>query len=181
VIEFVNLEIKLTQSFRDVHKSRMCVYVFIGVSTHMYIRIYIYIIFLTKKRITCMILLLSATGPNPGEFGSQKYSTPITCPDHNATNPRTVAADSSALSSSSCPARRPKYVTCRGPLVSTPNAPSSSSWPQQHSFLPARIFGSPHRLFLLLPDAGGRGGDDSLGPRLACSAHPASLPVPPPR
>jgi high-affinity Fe2+/Pb2+ permease len=50
VIEFVNLEIKLTQSFRDVHKSRMRVYVFIGVSTHMYIRIYIYIIFLTKKK-----------------------------------------------------------------------------------------------------------------------------------
>jgi hypothetical protein len=51
VIEFVNLEIKLDQSFRYVHKNRMCVYVFIVVSTHMYIRIYIYIIFLTKKEL----------------------------------------------------------------------------------------------------------------------------------
>jgi hypothetical protein len=49
VIEFVNLEIKLTQSFRDVHKSKMYVCVFIELSTHMYIKICIYTVFITKK------------------------------------------------------------------------------------------------------------------------------------
>jgi hypothetical protein len=32
VIDFVNLKIKLTQSFRDAHRGRVCVRVFIGVS-----------------------------------------------------------------------------------------------------------------------------------------------------
>jgi hypothetical protein len=35
VIEFVNLKIKLTQSFKDTYKSRICVRIFIGVSAHM--------------------------------------------------------------------------------------------------------------------------------------------------
>jgi hypothetical protein len=127
---------------------------------------------------SCIIFLLSATRPNPGEFGSQKYSTQITCPDHNATNPPTVAADSSALSTTIPNAR----------LVSTPNAPSFSSRPRQpsHSIVPAGKDlwkSSPSLSLFFFPtreeDEGA--GDDSLGPRLACSAHPASLPVPPPR
>jgi hypothetical protein len=48
VTDFVNFKIKLTQSFRDAHKVRVCVYIFIGVSTHTCINIYVYIIFLKK-------------------------------------------------------------------------------------------------------------------------------------
>jgi hypothetical protein len=32
VTDFVNLKIKLIQSFGDAHRGRMCVYVYIGVS-----------------------------------------------------------------------------------------------------------------------------------------------------
>jgi hypothetical protein len=42
VINFMNLKIKLTQSFKYVHKYRMCVHVFIGMSTHTCIRICVY-------------------------------------------------------------------------------------------------------------------------------------------
>jgi hypothetical protein len=46
VTDFVNLTIKPAQFFRCGHMSRMCV--FIEVSGHVYMNIYIYIIFLTK-------------------------------------------------------------------------------------------------------------------------------------
>jgi hypothetical protein len=42
VTNFVNLKIKLTQSFRYAHRYRM--YVFIGMSTHTYISMCVYII-----------------------------------------------------------------------------------------------------------------------------------------
>jgi hypothetical protein len=42
VINFVNHKIKLTQSFEYAHKYRMCVHVFIGMSTHTCIRICVY-------------------------------------------------------------------------------------------------------------------------------------------
>jgi hypothetical protein len=46
VTDFVNLKIKLAQSFRGVHKSRVYMRVFTGVSTHTCIKI---LCFLRKK------------------------------------------------------------------------------------------------------------------------------------
>jgi hypothetical protein len=37
---FVNLKIKLSQSYKAVHKNSVCVYVFIGVSDREYLRLY---------------------------------------------------------------------------------------------------------------------------------------------
>jgi hypothetical protein len=48
VTDFMNLKIKSAQSFRDAHRDRMCVHVFIRVSAHTHINIYIYTIFLKK-------------------------------------------------------------------------------------------------------------------------------------
>jgi hypothetical protein len=39
VTDFVNLKIKPSQSFRDAHKDKMCIRVFIEVSIHIYIYI----------------------------------------------------------------------------------------------------------------------------------------------
>jgi hypothetical protein len=36
VTDFVNLEIKLIQSFRDTHKNKIYIYVFIRMSNHTY-------------------------------------------------------------------------------------------------------------------------------------------------
>jgi hypothetical protein len=47
--DFINLKIKLVQSFRDNHKDVMRVYIFIGVSAHIYINIYICTVFLKKR------------------------------------------------------------------------------------------------------------------------------------
>jgi hypothetical protein len=44
--DFVNLKIKSTQSFRCVHRGRMCVRVFIGVSDRMCMSICVYTVFL---------------------------------------------------------------------------------------------------------------------------------------
>jgi hypothetical protein len=38
--DFINLKIKPAQSFRGAHISKVCVYVFIGVSDHTYMSIY---------------------------------------------------------------------------------------------------------------------------------------------
>jgi hypothetical protein len=40
---------KSVQFFRCAHKDSMCIHIFIGVSTHTYINIYIYIVFLKKS------------------------------------------------------------------------------------------------------------------------------------
>jgi hypothetical protein len=48
VTDFMNLKINLTQSFKDDHKGRMCVRVFIGVSDCMCMSIYIYTVLLRK-------------------------------------------------------------------------------------------------------------------------------------
>jgi hypothetical protein len=48
VTDFVNLKIKLTQSFRCVHRDRVCMRIFIRVGAYMYISIYICTIFLKK-------------------------------------------------------------------------------------------------------------------------------------
>jgi hypothetical protein len=49
VTDFVNLKIKLAQSFRGAHMDRLCVHVFIEVSAHTCISICVYIVFLKKK------------------------------------------------------------------------------------------------------------------------------------
>jgi hypothetical protein len=43
---FVNLKIKSTQSFGCAHIGKMCVHMFIEVSAHMHISIYVYTVFL---------------------------------------------------------------------------------------------------------------------------------------
>jgi hypothetical protein len=47
--DFVNLKIKLTQSFGCAHENKVCVHIFREVNTRMCMRIYVCIIFLTKK------------------------------------------------------------------------------------------------------------------------------------
>jgi hypothetical protein len=47
--EFMNLKIKSAQSFKYVHRDRVCVHMFIGVSTRTCISIYIYTAFLKKN------------------------------------------------------------------------------------------------------------------------------------
>jgi hypothetical protein len=46
--DFVNLKIKPTQSFEGAHTDKICVHVFIGVSAHMCMSIYVYTMFLKK-------------------------------------------------------------------------------------------------------------------------------------
>jgi hypothetical protein len=41
VSDFVNLKIKSAQYFRCAHKNRMCVHIFIEVSAHTYMNIYV--------------------------------------------------------------------------------------------------------------------------------------------
>jgi hypothetical protein len=56
VIDFVNLKIKLAQSFRSAHKGRVRVRVFIRVSVRMCMNIYICTIFLKKRKVGFGIL-----------------------------------------------------------------------------------------------------------------------------
>jgi hypothetical protein len=48
VINFVNLKIKSAQSFRDAHRDMICVCIFIEMSDHTCMSIYIYTVFLKK-------------------------------------------------------------------------------------------------------------------------------------
>jgi hypothetical protein len=52
VTDFVNLKIKSAQSFRGAHRGSMCVCVFIEVSAHIRISIYVCTMFLKKSRHT---------------------------------------------------------------------------------------------------------------------------------
>jgi hypothetical protein len=52
--DFVNLKIKSTQSFKNVHRGRICVCMFIGVSDHIYI--YIHINICVSKKIRAVYL-----------------------------------------------------------------------------------------------------------------------------
>jgi hypothetical protein len=45
MIDFVNINIKLTQSFGDAHRDKICIHVFIEISAHIYMSIYVYIVF----------------------------------------------------------------------------------------------------------------------------------------
>jgi hypothetical protein len=49
VTDFVNLKIKSAQFFRGTHKDRLCVRVFIRVSAHTYMSIYVCTVFLKKE------------------------------------------------------------------------------------------------------------------------------------
>jgi hypothetical protein len=51
VIEFLNLKIRSSQSFKSVHKSMVCVHVFIRISTHTCIKIYVCTVFFKKELI----------------------------------------------------------------------------------------------------------------------------------
>jgi hypothetical protein len=46
--DFVNLKIKLAQSFGSAHKGRVCMHMFIGVSAHTCMSIYVCTVFLKK-------------------------------------------------------------------------------------------------------------------------------------
>jgi hypothetical protein len=45
MIDFVNIKIKSAQSFRGAYRDRVCMYIFIGVSAHTYMTIYIFTVF----------------------------------------------------------------------------------------------------------------------------------------
>jgi hypothetical protein len=49
MIDFVNLKIKLAQSFEGAHRNRVCVHVFIGVSARTCMSIYVCTVFLKKR------------------------------------------------------------------------------------------------------------------------------------
>jgi hypothetical protein len=49
VTDFVNLNIKPSQSFEDAHRNRVCVPIFIGVSAHTCMSIYVYTVFLKNN------------------------------------------------------------------------------------------------------------------------------------
>jgi hypothetical protein len=55
VTDFVNLKIKSAQSFRGAHKGRVCVHVFIGVSTRMCLSIYVCTVFLKKIFVVLLV------------------------------------------------------------------------------------------------------------------------------
>jgi hypothetical protein len=46
--DFVNLKIKLAQSFKDAHRGRMCIHMFISMSAHTCMNICVYTVFLKK-------------------------------------------------------------------------------------------------------------------------------------
>jgi hypothetical protein len=47
VTDFMSIKIKPTQSFKGAHSDSMCIRVFIGVSAHTCMSIYVYTVFLT--------------------------------------------------------------------------------------------------------------------------------------
>jgi hypothetical protein len=51
IIDFVNLKIKPTQSFGGAHKGRVCMHMFIGVSAHTCMSIYVCTVFLKKPNL----------------------------------------------------------------------------------------------------------------------------------
>jgi hypothetical protein len=52
VADFMNLKIKPDQSFGSAHRARVCVRVFIGVSAHTCMSIYVCTVFLKNKLVT---------------------------------------------------------------------------------------------------------------------------------
>jgi hypothetical protein len=68
MIDFVNLKIKSVQSFRDTHKDKVCVCVFIRVDAHMCMSIYICTMLLKKEWWSYFLTLLSRTAYMPSLF-----------------------------------------------------------------------------------------------------------------
>jgi hypothetical protein len=64
--DFINLKIKSAQCFGGAYKGRMYVRIFIEMSDHTYMNIYVYIGFLKKESMyqknLCMNILLKAAG-----------------------------------------------------------------------------------------------------------------------
>jgi hypothetical protein len=58
VTDFMNLKIKPTQSFGGAHRGSVYVRVFIGMSAHTYISIYVYAVFLKKNVVLAFISLV---------------------------------------------------------------------------------------------------------------------------
>jgi hypothetical protein len=56
VTDFINLKIKPTQSFGSAYKGKVCMCVFLGVSAHMCMSIYIYTVFLKKSLLNLALL-----------------------------------------------------------------------------------------------------------------------------
>jgi hypothetical protein len=56
VTDFMNLKIKSAQSFECVHRDKVCVRMFIGISAHTCMSIYICTVFL--KKIDCNVLYI---------------------------------------------------------------------------------------------------------------------------
>jgi hypothetical protein len=52
VTDFVNLKIKLAQSFRGAHRDSVYMHIFIGLCAHTYISIYVCTVFIKKARTT---------------------------------------------------------------------------------------------------------------------------------
>jgi hypothetical protein len=69
MIDFMNLKIKLSQSFRSVHKSRICVRVFIDVSAHICIRI------ISKKELKILDGIPFQSPPVPLQCLKAMYNT----------------------------------------------------------------------------------------------------------
>jgi hypothetical protein len=55
VTDFVNLKIKLTQSFKNIYRGKSYVYIFIGIGSHIYLNIYIYTILIKQIMVGYMV------------------------------------------------------------------------------------------------------------------------------
>jgi hypothetical protein len=63
--DFMNLKIKLTQSFRDTHRGRVCVRVFTWLSAHACMSICICTMFLKKCKVNLILHFLFLCFENP--------------------------------------------------------------------------------------------------------------------
>jgi hypothetical protein len=68
VTDFVNLKIKSVQSFRNAHKNKVCVRVFIRVCVHICMNIYVCTMLLKKEWWSSFLTLLSRTAYMPSLF-----------------------------------------------------------------------------------------------------------------
>jgi hypothetical protein len=73
VTDFMNLKIKLTQSFRYVYKSMMYVCMFIGVNDHTFMRICVYIVSKKTRRIYPLGSLSGTRNVHTGDSKKLEY------------------------------------------------------------------------------------------------------------
>jgi hypothetical protein len=74
VIDFINLKIKPTQSFKGAHMSKLCVHILIDVSDRTCISINIYTVFLKKKRMV-YLKVSKQNGSQMQVWGPAKYGS----------------------------------------------------------------------------------------------------------